>query len=271
MIKNIRLPSVITFTGVNTMDATENLGKLADIVETWTSVEFGVLSSPTRKQGRYNTTVSTASHLGAKIGSHHVSAHLCGGYANQMMVGIVPPIELRRVARVQVNHSKPDMKAMGNTISSFARPIILQRRSLEPVTDTRFEWLYDCSGGRGITPKQWPKPDPERYTGYAGGINPDNVLKTLYDIGYEMHGGGYGAYWIDMETGILGPDDRVDFDKVRSVLTQVYGEDNEYSGSSRLLHEDGRYPTNEEVDEYFDAMARQDEERHEEPIEDNPF
>jgi len=82
--------------------------------------------------------------------------------------------------------------------------------------------LFDISGGAGILPAQWPKPqymstDTDHcYHGYAGGLGPDNLETQLPLI---AEAAGNTRIWIDMETRVRSSDDRqFDLQKVRRCL-----------------------------------------------------
>lgn len=74
--------------------------------------------------------------------------------------------------------------------------------------------LFDESAGRGISPDSWDAPLPGHFSGYAGGLKPDNVAQNLETIAKVAAG---HTTWIDMETGVR-TDDKFDLAKVRRVL-----------------------------------------------------
>jgi hypothetical protein len=77
--------------------------------------------------------------------------------------------------------------------------------------------LYDLSGGKGILPSQWPQQVACVYTGYAGGLGPDNVVDQIEKIRSVAN----GDIWIDMETRVRSDDDsRLQEELVESVLSQ---------------------------------------------------
>lgn len=86
-----------------------------------------------------------------------------------------------------------------------------------PACNNCVQMLFDRSGGTGKVPDTWPRhPGGGVQVGYAGGINPDNVLDVIDAIGPD------GPYWIDMESGVR-TDDWFDLDKCEAVLQAVYG------------------------------------------------
>jgi len=64
--------------------------------------------------------------------------------------------------------------------------------------------LVDGSGGRGISPEQWERPDADsgKAVGFAGGLGPDNITAELQKIRAVAQ----GEWWADME-GKLRIDD----------------------------------------------------------------
>ena len=148
-----------------------------------------------------------------------MSAHLCGRYSDDIMADrefLDVPADLSFFRRIQVNHAEPKTDRIIYFRNGWGRMrCIAQTREAFP-KDTSVDWLFDASGGRGIAPAVWP-PHPGRLVGYAGGINPDNVLAVL-----AAGVGAAGPYWIDMESGVR-TDDRFDLKKCLAVCEAVYG------------------------------------------------
>lgn len=84
--------------------------------------------------------------------------------------------------------------------------------SVDGAEDGKVVFLHDASGGRGIVTNFQP-PNTSNFTGYAGGINPDNIEAKLA----EAHAFCRNPFWIDVESGVR-TDDRLDLGKVRQVL-----------------------------------------------------
>lgn len=72
--------------------------------------------------------------------------------------------------------------------------------------------LFDTSGGKGESPKEWPA--ISGWTGFAGGLTPDNLETQLIAISKIA---GDCPFWIDVESGVR-TDNQFDFKKVRSFL-----------------------------------------------------
>jgi hypothetical protein len=104
--------------------------------------------------------------------------------------------------------------------------------------------LFDCSGGHGVLPLEWPKPfffdhmEEVGYHGYAGGLRPENLAAQIPlieaataspVIDLEAYTGESREaserfeprvarpYWIDMESGVR-TNNQFDLAKVRQVL-----------------------------------------------------
>jgi phosphoribosylanthranilate isomerase len=69
-------------------------------------------------------------------------------------------------------------------------------------------------GGRGVLPENWQGVVPNHFTGYAGGLNPDNLEEALININKAV---GDNEIWIDTETGVR-TDDKLDLEKVVKFL-----------------------------------------------------
>ena len=79
--------------------------------------------------------------------------------------------------------------------------------------------LLDESGGKGIeAPFRMPSYLHNVHVGFAGGINPDNVVAKVQEITSLPH---VNRFWIDMESGVR-TNDRFDLDKVEQVCELVY-------------------------------------------------
>lgn len=212
-----RAPDFITFTGV---DERTSIGEMADLAQQY-PIEWGVLFSQTRQgaDNRYPDHDFIERLLATEM---RFSAHLCGQYARFIMDGreISQPVRLDAFSRIQVNHPDPDpnrilkIKTQTGTIRAGVRRIGQCNREVFPQI-TAVDWLFDKSGGTGVSPDFWPR-HPGRRVGYAGGIGPDNVLAVLKAIGAT------GPYWIDMETKVR-TSDRFDLGLCREVCELVYG------------------------------------------------
>jgi hypothetical protein len=176
----------------------------------------------------------------------HLCAHLCGGWVRDLFAGKATWIERYRdfacprqslFRRIQLNfHTERHDITDGfvtalRTISSCA--IFTNDRAAK--RDIIFQWdgvndelmacanaagvssypLFDLSGGAGVLPAEWPKPVGE-YSGYAGGLGPENMQAQLERIAGVV---GDARIWCDMETRVRSNADmRFDLDKVQACL-----------------------------------------------------
>ena len=75
--------------------------------------------------------------------------------------------------------------------------------------------FQDASGGHGIATEEWMLPETTPF-GYAGGINPENVIDVVEDLNIICE----EDFWIDMETGIR-TDDRFDITKCEEICRKL--------------------------------------------------
>jgi len=220
------LPLFITFTGVDSRTNIENMRWISDRYP----VEWGVLFSR-KRQGRENRYPNMNGIDFMMVDNNRVdpapmrfAAHLCGDLAREIMeyeTGDMRRYPVKRFDRIQINHGEPSVAAAQRFGQMAGKRCILQCRDTESFPrEHDVDWLYDVSGGNGVRPKKW-LPHPGRLVGYAGGINPGNVLDTIQSINGLM--GRCGPYWIDMESSVR-TDDWFDLVKVRTVCEVVYGE-----------------------------------------------
>lgn len=214
----------VTITGADDKVSHDDIIKIS---QQFPFVEWGILFSPSRTgQQRYPTLewvkgLKDKIETGAKI---KFSAHLCGDYTKEMLeTGDNPLIqrsnEFQMVGdmfkRVQLNfnaskHTVCDkfydfIKKYGgsddkvhfiiqsNKANHYVCQEIISRQI--PV-----HFLWDSSGGRGIADnEEWALPFFQHFTGYAGGLNPDN-LKEKLDKFFQLKSAV--DVWIDTESGV---------------------------------------------------------------------
>lgn len=216
------LPKFITFTGI---DGHTPVNGMLDLARRY-PIEWGVLFSPKRQgAGRYPPLESLDRIL--RWDSLRLSAHVCGGHSRELIeMGGLPALEqliANHFGRVQVNTVDPvvDPDDLWGWAGGLGCRAILQTRDAHMFpANPAVDWLFDASGGRGISPGAWPEPQPfsDALVGYAGGLNPGNVAAAVAVIG-ELS----SHYWIDMESGVRDENDRFDLGKCRAVCEAVYG------------------------------------------------
>lgn len=222
-MKALSKPQFITFTGVDEFTDTEEMIRLSNIYP----IEWGILFSPKEvRTTRYPPHTAIHGILEKLAGSSvNLSFHLCGKYARDALAGNGTDFEAflpnPLVKRAQINVSN-------QTIDELPLIVWGERHSVTPILQCRkagfpvdvsgdIEYLFDCSGGRGVVAEDWPTGVESRLNGYAGGLRPDNVRKEVGSIAF-----GAWRYWIDMETGVRNDDDIFDLAKCRKVCEEVY-------------------------------------------------
>lgn len=210
-------PKFITFTGAD--DSTS--GRQMWLLQEQYPIEWGILFSPKRQgAGRY----PSLGYIASLVDDYdmYYAAHLCGGDSRDLIAkGETEHDALLNAYfhRAQINTADPtvDPKKIQAWAAALHLKPILQCRGAFP-EDTAVQWLFDASGGRGISPLRWPQSTRGVLTGFAGGLNPGNVAQAVEQIGATTDN-----YWIDMETGVRDANDRFDLSLCRQVCEAVYG------------------------------------------------
>lgn len=217
----------VTITGP---DNRTNVDDLSRLQEKYPFVEWGILFSGQTSVGapRYPTFdwIHTLEGKGLNL-----SGHLCGDYARQVVVrGDTSFMEhYTMFNRFQLNanfsQTKVNLYELADTVNRFDdRRVTFQMNAanrivvewLKLLTIKQFDILHDASGGRGTEIKTIPEPSGF-FTGYAGGINTENVQNICEKITAHVN---QSQVWIDMETGVR-TNDVLDLDKVTEVLEKV--------------------------------------------------
>jgi hypothetical protein len=226
-----RKPKFITFTGA---DAATDPARMLALQEVY-PIEWGILFSPDRqgKDPRYPDLSVVTEFFGRGL---NLAAHICGDYSAAIMAWNDPdiPVNLATFNRAQINHRWPNIDAIEIFGARHSLSCIAQWRDGSGFTSasTRNQWLYDCSGGRGVMPDRFP-PHPGYLVGYAGGISPDNVEDVIEKI--NAAGPSSGVYWIDMESKVRNERDEFDLNLVEQVCRNVYGPAPAVNDSSDLV------------------------------------
>ena len=118
--------------------------------------------------------------------------------------------------RVQINLPLADSLRLAERIrqSGFGGAIILPFQADQPPDDEAYQWLFDRSGGRGLTPSAWPRFETPRLCGFAGGLGPDTIGAAVAQIRTPR-------YWLDMETS-LRVDGVFSLDRCETLLGMVF-------------------------------------------------
>jgi hypothetical protein len=246
----------VTITGAD--DRTDPVD-LLDISRRFPFVEWGVLFSARRSGSpRYPSGdwIRDLIRLRPYLEGARFSAHLCGGtmrsFVNAFgstsepdLEGWLTPFGLTFseydsfFGRTQVNfdqarerfreielatlirrwkvRARGDLITQHNTENASLWPV-LQPVDRSDGRGRRHQILMDASGGRGISPEVWPRPIAGVLCGYAGGLGPETILAELERISDVV---GDGVIWIDMEGRVRDETDRLDLERVESVLKSV--------------------------------------------------
>ena len=143
------------------------------------------------------------------------SLHLCGNKARKFQKGLAATW-YEVFDRIQINllDKDYDFEALATMQLVFSKTdFIIQHRTSSTPTHAHTP-LFDTSGGRGIVVESYPDFSAVPYMGFAGGINPDNVLAVNDKISNS-------SYYLDMESGIR-TDDWLDLDKCEKVCQQLW-------------------------------------------------
>lgn len=209
----------VTMTGAD--DSIDPL-RLAALSEQFPFVEWGILlSQSSRGKPRFPSLEWLAKLYGVFLDHPHMllSFHVCGRWVREICAGNWTPLFtntgkiLDFGKRVQLNfHSYAHLLKPAFVPNAITRcreqgwQVIFQCDGVNDclVSDAYNDGLdavplYDKSGGAGVVPDSWPKAMAGTYSGYAGGLGPDNLHSELTAISAAAHG---ERFWVDMETKI---------------------------------------------------------------------
>lgn len=231
----------VTITGA---DDNTNQSDMISISKDFPFVEWGILFSRSRQGSERYPSLGWVDELQKIVLSHNcmepnqpkLSAHLCGDYTWQYLTTghlVSAVLDLGRVMsgvafkRWQLNFNSTNHPACelfydSICINSALDGIILQYNKANydlcqrviALNNSNINFLYDGSGGRGVSPSEWKEVVPNHFTGYAGGLNPDNLEESLVNINKAA---GDNSIWIDAETGVR-TDGKLDLKKVVKFL-----------------------------------------------------
>jgi len=220
----------VTVTGA---DDSVEVGALVEIQEKYPFVEWGILLSIGNEGINRFPSVQWIDGLIKAKENLTLSGHLCGKWVRDICAGRQTLYEDRPqfksiFGRYQLNfhsylHQIKDRTAFINAVDALAvEQVILQfddvnNDMLASVRDANIDAvpLFDTSGGAGVLPGEWPKA-LNVYSGYAGGLSPENLGEQMALIGEVC---GNGPIWIDAETMLRSNHDSVfDLEKVCAFL-----------------------------------------------------
>ncbi len=201
----------ITVTGVD---------ELTDLAMLPENVEVGVLYTATPKdRNRYMPPWAILQVLNwLHMHGRRSALHVCGKTARDSLLGgrlreftdkvqriqvngVIEPWYLREVCRLHPDHTIITQHTWKNA-------------GLLRAGEANHAVLVDGSGGRGVSPDEWDRPETDIAVGFAGGLGPHNIATQLPKIMQVAK----GDWWIDMEGQIRDEDDRFDVQKVVEVV-----------------------------------------------------
>ena len=204
----------ITLTGA---DERTPIPELQRLVKEYPSLEIGMLYTA-KPEGRnrypsWDWLVDTSAALAGRC-----ALHVCGRIARiELIQGQLCGVT-QYASRIQIN-GLLDNGELHEACETFRRHVVITQDK----ADNRYlrltrnvnnhALLVDGSGGRGIAPSEWVRPNTWKDIGFAGGMGPDNLAEELPKIAAVAT----GNWWIDMENN-LRTDDWFDLDKARKCL-----------------------------------------------------
>lgn len=210
----------VTITGADDKTKIEDLIKLS---QRFPFVEWGILFS----NGREGTQRYPSKQWIKEVVNYNMnlSAHFCGWWPRQVLEKANYELitSLKGFDRVQLNYNFSRSRGwdLESLLSNqFDVNVILQYNGANEKiimnTDipTNTHILYDASGGRGTEIQNINPPVKNLYTGYAGGLNPDNIDNICQLITNHSDS---STVWIDLESGAR-TNNEFDLDKVEKIL-----------------------------------------------------
>jgi hypothetical protein len=234
-------PIVVSFVGVDTQTDLDALRAIQDLRHLGDApvIEWGVLYSPQRagKQKRYPTLNFVEDFLMNEANANiRMSLHLCGAAVEEYLYdenSVARKLVNEGLCRTQLNFAmdKYDAEELANLIVklvvSEGHNLIVQHNKskkkfvetliskFQNVTNTTgwVDFLYDGSGGFGRVIEKFDPPINGYFTGYAGGLKPENVEQIVRGIGKVAN----DNYYIDMESGVR-TNDLLDLEKCKAIM-----------------------------------------------------
>ena len=213
----------VTLTGA---DDKTDIKLLQEIQKEYSFVEWGILISTNQNRNRYPSEdfIYELRNKGLNL-----ALHVCGKYSRALLqdCDLDPIVKYDWFDRYQINFNfKNTEHNTWNIIEMLdkfpTKKFILQdnlskKKYIETILNTCYTKrlsnigvLYDSSGGRGTEIKSVEAPYDDIYTGYSGGLNPENVKDICNKISsFDDE----SKVWIDMESGVRS-DDIFDLEKV---------------------------------------------------------
>lgn len=218
----------LTYCSITGADDAVDPQALADLSQVFPFAEWAILWMPSAAGTKRFPKRAWIERFADTARGLHTAMHLCDQGLLDFIAGKQETLDLMRgFRRIQLNlkfgavEGRYDPADLVARVASMPQhEFIVQythekRAVLDLFADVpNHAVLFDASAGRGISPDRWDAPLDGHFCGYAGGLNPDNVLANIKAI--EKVAAGHTT-WIDMETGVR-TDDVFDLAKVSRVL-----------------------------------------------------
>lgn len=224
----------LTITGP---DDKTDIDSLLQLSQYYPFVEWAILYSPTREGSeRYPSETWRKNFEDACKGTRvKRSMHLCGQAVKDFVNKGPDKVPSRNYQRIQLNFNAKSSawknpKTLDWMVSQCSwaefwdgspQNVVIQHNhnnaDILPMFEklgNQFHVLYDASGGHGKTIADVAGAWKDNYTGYAGGINPDNAV----EIFHKIQASNTQNFWMDLESGVRTVDDQWDPAKVNQLL-----------------------------------------------------
>jgi hypothetical protein len=217
----------LTATGV---DEKTDLNQIIELTQEFDFMEWGVLFTQNPNSSRYPQMQYIKDNILPLASDINLAAHLCGNMVNlfiekdEQLLNIISHFN-----RVQINvatkkMTKTKQEKLFQAIENYQGNLILQENfsnhefntSLRQFTHVAY--LFDSSGGKGISPDSWPEHLQNVYCGYAGGLSHLNLKNEILNIEKMVNN---NSIWLDMEGQIRTSDDYFDLTKIKTAAKIV--------------------------------------------------
>ena len=219
--------TLVSFTGP---DDNTDITALSRYQQAFPLIEWAILTLP-RKTGTPLYPTRSWIHRFLDSRPARTALHVCEGDVHNF-INREPELWAlaQRFDRVQVNFFQGrdpiDPAQLDATIRAYGKPVIVPYNppnmvAVQALTAPNIHVIFDRSGGEGRLPDSWPAAIEGRFCTYAGGLGPDTVAQEFPRIAAAA---GAEAFGIDMQTRIRDAQDRLCFEKIRSVALYCAGQ-----------------------------------------------
>lgn len=183
----------ITVTGA---DERTSISDLVGLTKVYPRVEVAFLYTASAEGRNRYPSLSWIKRSVAAL-SGRCAVHLCGRESRkQLLDGDLIDL-MQHVRRIQVNGPVyvEELWQLSKKVPTLITQHTLANFPLAGSMIANHVLLVDGSGGRGVSPEHWKRPESERQAGFAGGIGPDNLEIEVEKISRVAT----GNWWIAME------------------------------------------------------------------------